>query len=178
MDPQDVKIMLQRQGAVDISDFDEVLRVRRPKRRKKRERYARPKDRGCPMNDMKSHIYVWVDASEKEKYGYSSRRDDIFKQYFGFSKEEAQACAGCGKFGKTRMTERYMKIKERRWFKMVGEIKDQPRGEPIGGYRGRWSSGSFYGFHWEYQEAGYVEAYNDYIMKKNYPEWMKVIVRQ
>ena len=133
-------------GGVDVSDFDEVVRYRHPKRRKPKERY--PRERGCIGNNYGPHVYVWTTETNDKK--------DPFYTTFGYHKNEYRVCAGCGAGWKSRHTERYEKTKERKWIKRTGGPFNVKRGEPVRRYG--WRYHSYYGFKWEDDFPEFIEA--------------------
>lgn len=86
-----------RQGALEDAFWaeDELVEHRHASRRK-----APKKKRGCPENDYKAHVYVWVTETRfysKWKTGYGFVRDKS-RPYTVHLK----TCCGCGKVCKTR----------------------------------------------------------------------------
>jgi len=162
MDPHEVKRFRARQGAVEIEDFDDEVKFRKPGkgysyRSKKR---LRTPARGCEANNNKAHVWVWT--TEKEI-------TDIFFKHFGFHKKESRVCCGCGKVDKTRETEEYMKRKERAWRKRTGGAFDVKRGEPVG--RRYWGN-TFWGFQWEMLDPVYEEKYDAWHEEQR-QRWLK-----
>lgn len=141
-------------GGVDASDFEDEVRYRHPKRRAKKSRARSQTRTPCPHTEDGKHVYVWT--------AYESvwnNKDKIFYRYFGFYREEIQVCCGCGVTkGWHRPTERYMKVKDRKWRKLTGGEFDVKRGEPVSR---RWGTSYRY-FTWESQDEGYRQAIKDY----------------
>jgi hypothetical protein len=157
MDSRDVKIREARMGAVDVSDFDDEVKYRHPKRRSGKKPYPRSATRQpCPASEDGKHVYVWV--------GYESLYSDtdkIFYKHFGFYRREIKTCCGCLiTSGSGRESERYMKIKERRWRKLTGGEFNVKRGAPVQRWN-RWCGG-FYGFQWESYDEEYMEKVRAY----------------
>lgn len=152
MDPSEMKVFYARQGAVEIEDFDDEVRFRPPGKGysyNRRTKKARP-PKGCPANNGKAHVWVWTSEYEET---------DIFYKHFGFHKKETKVCCGCLLKTKVRETERYMKRKERAWFKKNGAEFTVKRGEPVSRY-GRYRGERFWSFMWEMDDPAYAEKYN------------------
>lgn len=156
MDPSEVKRFRERQGAVEVSDFDDEPRPRHPKRRSKKPRARSATRNPCPYTDDGKHVYVW--AGYESPWGYGGEK--IFYEHFGFYRKEIKTCCGCMVTnGHYRYTERYMEIKERKWRKLTGGEFAVKRGEPVG-RDSRWRYRGFWSFAWEdYDE--------EYLAKKN-----------
>lgn len=138
-------------GGVTIEDFDDEVRPRHPKRRKKKSRPRSQTRSACWATEDGKHVYVMAGV-EESAYGH----DDLFYKHFGFYKNEVKTCCGCRVTkGWRRETERYMKIKERKWLQKTGGEFNVTRGQPIQRYR-RWG-GNFYNFTWEYDVPEYYE---------------------
>jgi hypothetical protein len=154
MDPQDVQRLYARQGAVGVEDFDDEVRYRHPKRRSGKKPYPRSATRQpCPVAEDGKHVYVWADHTPDYSY-YDN--DKVFLKHFGYAKREIKTCCGCMvTSGSSRLSERYMKIKERKWRKLTGGEFSVKRGEPVQRW-GRWAGG-FYGFTWESYDEAYME---------------------
>ena len=153
-DPAWDEIRYRRQGMVDVDDFDEEPRYRKPgtgTRWAYKKKKARGAKRGCPENNGKGHVWVWT--SEREV-------TDIFYKHFGFHKKESKICCGCGYRAKSRETEEYMRRKERAWRKLTGGEFDVPRGEPIERYR--WRGKRFWAFEWEMDDPAYKAKYDEW----------------
>lgn len=148
MDPSEVAVMRARQGAVEVSDFDDEVRPRHPKRRAKK--HPRSVTRApCPVAEDGKHVYIWV--------GYESvwsDTDKIFYEHFGYHQREIKTCCGCLQtIGYGRDSERYLKIKERKWRKETGGEFAVKRGAPVS----RWGRrGGFYSFQWERHDEDYM----------------------
>lgn len=154
-----------RHGGVEPDDFDNDVKYRHPKRKKKNKA---SQVKGCPENNNGSHVYVWVDEDEHP-----------FHKVYGYSKYERQTCCGCGKTGKKRETERYEKVKARKYAALYGNGENQPRGEPVSRYRwrNRKNSGykpSYWYWAWENDDPVYKEAYNKYIESLGFPSWRRI----
>lgn len=105
-------------GGVNENDFADDFPWRSKARKsKKKKRYP-----GCTGNDNGPHIYVWTTEGQEST---------LFYKHFGFAKFEKQTCCGCGKVWKTRDSERYEKIKHRKWTKLYGDGTNQPRGRVL-----------------------------------------------
>lgn len=109
MDPADVARFRQRQGAVEVSDFDDEIPYRHPKRRKKKAR-----TRGCPGNDGGPHVYVWT--TELGNDFIDRWLGARYYEQYGFAPYEYKRCAGCLKKIKMRATADYEKWR-REWRK-------------------------------------------------------------
>jgi len=167
MDPAETKVFRQRQGAVDISDFDEELRPRRPKRKAKKRR---PKSyqaaKGCSENDHGPHVYVWT-----SEFMY----EDLFYRFYGYHKYTREVCVGCRKTRKKALTERYEKIRDRRYRNLYGSEFSVVRGQgpvsrPRWGYHRRPSMAYF---SWEDQDPDYQAYRRDYIKMYGYTKAVK-----
>lgn len=156
-DPAMDRIHYQRQGMVEVSDFDEEPRYRHPKRRAKKSRARSLTRTPCPVAEDGKHVYIW------EPYeSVWTPRDKVFRRYFGYYKKEILTCCGCmATKGIGRDTERYAKVKERKWRKLTGGEYDVKRGEPVSRYR-RWRGSSYYSFVWESYDEGYQKALADW----------------
>ena len=154
MDPAWERVFRQRQGAVDISDFDEEVKYRKPGRGYgySRNRKRRKTKNGCPANEGKSHVWVWTSEHEVT---------DIFFKHFGFHKKESKVCCGCYKIDKTRESEEYMRRKERALRKLTGGEFDVKRGEPVQRYR--WRGMTFWSFRWEDEDPIYRAKYDAWL---------------
>lgn len=162
MDPSTEAIFRKRQGAVEVEDFDDEVRYRKPNRKTKSSRPRSATRAPCPVSEDGKHVWVWV--------GYDSPYSDsdkIFYEHFGFYRREIKTCCGCmvtSGFG--RDSERYMKIKERKWRKVTGggeyAVK---RGAPVSRWGRRWG-GSFYSFSWESYDEDYMEKVRAYEVKR------------
>lgn len=164
MDPREVARLYERQGAVDVDDFDkEVNYQTRMKGRgysrggsHKQKAKTRP---GCPGNDYKAHVYVWTTESEE---------DDFFSDYYGFHKRQHRICAGCNKFNGSKLSDEYMKVKERKWQK----IATPEKGVPVP--RWRWRNGriTFRYWNWESYDKDYMAAKRAYIQRNGWPAYL------
>lgn len=150
MDPSEVARFRQRQGAVDAEDFYKEVNYRPKKKVSTRVRRTRP---GCAANDNGPHVYV---------YTTEHNIADLFHQFYGYHKWEKSICCGCGKSGhKSRLTERYEKVKSRKWNKRYGGEFNVQRGKPLS-YWGR--HGPSYGYWaWENYEDDFNEFYRTYM---------------
>lgn len=143
-------------GGVEIDDFDkEVNYQTRLKGRSGNLRYKKEKPRpGCPENNYGPHVYVWTTEFEEE---------DLFSKHYGYHKREREFCAGCGKNRyRSRVTERYEKVRKRKYEKMYGDGTNVPRGTPRPRRRADYKPTYKY-WAWEkYDEAfvAKVEAHN------------------
>jgi hypothetical protein len=139
-----------KRGGVEVEDFDDEVKYRHPKRRTKKGRPRSATRNPCPQSEDGKHVWVWV--------GYESMYSDtdkIFYKHFGFHRKEIKTCCGCmATSGFGRESERYMKIKERKWRKITGGEYAIKRGEPVPRW-GRWSG--FYNFSWESYDEAYME---------------------
>ena len=164
MDNREVDKMYKRQGAVDVSDFDDEFRYVKPGGKKqfdwsnKAARSARNKKTraGCPENNLKAHEYVWTTELESEK--------TLFFQFFGFHKYQREVCCGCRKRRNTELSERYIKRKDRAWEK----LSDFPKGEPVArwSYRGRPRRVHYKWFVWEEENEEYKNFKKEIIDKR------------
>lgn len=76
-------------GGVPIEDFDDKFR-----RTKSSNKKTKTKKRGCPENNYKGHVYVWVTETRYySKWGYYKTRTYTV---------DLKVCCGCGKVYKTR----------------------------------------------------------------------------
>lgn len=152
-DPAWDEIHYRRQGAVDAEDFDEELRYRHPKRRKKKSRKRSDTRNACPVAEDGKHVYVW--DGYIPMYASYYEDDKTFYEHFGYYMKEVKTCAGClATTGSYRYSERYLKTKERKWRKLTGGEFNVQRGTPLQRYR-RWGN-SFYSFNWELADKEYV----------------------
>lgn len=157
-----------RRGGVPVEDFDEEIRYRHAPNKKKKSKSPRSKDnRGCQMNDGGPHIYVWTTERNIE---------DLFFRFYGFHKWEKEYCCGCGIRRGTQLTERYLKVKERKYKKLTnGAEFNVNRGEPVA--TRRWSSRYQYlpgysFFQWEDRDEEYKAYRSEYIKKNGYNEYV------
>lgn len=150
MDDKDVQVMYARQGAVEVSDFDEEPRYRKVttgKRWNYNKKKPRKKTRpGCPENNFGPHLFVWTTELESEK--------TLFFKFYGFHKYQREVCCGCGKRRNSELTERYIKRKDRAWEK----FSDLPKGEPVPRwrYRGTPRRVHYSYFTWENEDKGFA----------------------
>lgn len=153
-DPGWDEIRYKRQGAVEVSDFDDEIKYRKPGKGYAygRNRKRTKSDRGCPANEGKAHVWVWT--SEREP-------TDIFFKHFGFHKKVSKVCAGCYAVSKTRESDEYMRRKERAWRKLTGGEFDVNRGEPVQRYR--WRGMRFWSFRWEDYDPIYKAKYDAWL---------------
>lgn len=161
MDDKDVQRMYVRQGAVEIEDFDEEIRYRKPTggspwggwNKKKPRKKTRP---GCPENNFGPHLFVWTTELESEK--------TIFFQFFGFHKYHREVCCGCKKQRGTEESERYTKRKDREWEKLYS----LPKGEPVARwtYKGRPRRVHYKWFTWESHNEEYQKFKKEIIDRR------------
>jgi hypothetical protein len=81
-----------RRGAVEDAFWDEDELVDHQKAGTKKKR---SQTRGCPENNHKSHVYVWVETTR-----YRIRRHDVYGWIEDKSKPhtvKTKTCCGCGK---------------------------------------------------------------------------------
>ncbi len=141
-----------RRGGVEVDDFDDEPRMRHPKRRVKKARKRSLTRTPCPVAEDGKHVWIWV--GYEDDWNYQSK---FFYRHYGYYKYEKQTCCGClVTKGIKRETERYMKVKERKWRKLTGGEFDVKRGEPVSRY-GRWG-GNFYNFIWENRDENYLKV--------------------
>lgn len=88
------------QGGVGLDDFVDTI-----KHVKKADPKKHVKKRGCPGNDYKAHVYVWVPEVDTSPW----KSDREFFDFYGFHKYEYKICAGCEKRTNFRLTEEYTK---------------------------------------------------------------------
>lgn len=76
-------------GGVPIEDFNEEFK------HVKAAKKSRPKKkRGCPENDYKAHVYVWITETRyHSKWGYYGLMEDRSRPYT----VDLKVCCGCGK---------------------------------------------------------------------------------
>lgn len=142
-----------KRGAVDASDFEDDYRMVNLKKKTKKSRPRSETRRPCPGAEDGKHIYV-VSPYTSE---YRWTNDKIFYEVFGYHKREVKTCCGCGiTKGWPQETERYMKIKERKWIAETGGAYNVKRGEPLP-WRFARRSRSFYTFKWEESIPEYIE---------------------
>jgi hypothetical protein len=146
-------------GRVD-PDFGEVEVNYKP-----RKKIKTPPDRkrtrpGCPANDNKAHVYVWTTEGMER---------DFFSDYYGFHKTERRLCCGCGKRNGSRLSEEYMKVKERKWAKLATPEKGVPI--PRWNYRGRPRRVYFKYWTWENDDPDYTAARKEYREKHGWDEY-------
>lgn len=148
-----------RQGRVEPDDFEREVNYKPKKKVKSSRRYS---GTGCAGNDGGPHVRVWT-ASD----GWDG---EFFRKHYGYYKYERYVCVGCGAGFKTRLSERYMKVKERKWAKKP----DFPKGEPLS----RWGRGRkrFKWWDWEDEDPTYAAAYKEHIteVNKRYAYWLEV----
>ena len=151
-------------GGVGVNDFDETFRYKKVKKVKKPKK---PRTRpGCPADNYGPHVFVWTSEGVSK---------NIFFDHYGYHKWEHETCAGCKKRRNARLTERYMKVKERKWRDMMGDGSSIQRGIPVS-RRLSWGQ-SFPHWQWEDEDETYVKRRNDYIDRNGwsssyiYPRW-------
>lgn len=142
-------------GGVEADDFDkEVNYQTRIKGRGFKGRKKEKTRPGCPENNYGPHIYVWTTEFEEE---------DLFFKHYGYHKREREFCAGCGKRRHgSRVTERYEKVRKRKYEKMYGDGTNVPRGTPRPRRRGDRKPTYKY-WSWEKYDEAFVtkvEAHN------------------
>lgn len=151
------------QGGVDVEDFEEEFRHTPSRKYKKKNKRKKAKP-GCVGNDGKAHVYVWTTERNVE---------DLFFRFYGFHKYEKKVCIGCGRRDGTQLTERYIKIKDRRYNKLTkgGEFNVK-RGEPVPrGWRYRPNRFPSYGLYsWETYDEDYKSYRAAYIKEHGYNE--------
>lgn len=141
-------------GGVDESDFADDFRHAHPKRRAKKSRPRSQTRTPCPEAEDGKHVYVLV--GYESEYDYSYDNDKIFYEHFGYYKNEILRCCGCNSSkGWKRPSERYMKVKERKWRALTGGEFAVSRGEPVP-WNGRWGGQRFYGFTWEKEDPDFM----------------------
>lgn len=164
-----------RQGGVPVEDFEEEIRYRHAPNKKKKAKSPRAQaNRGCQMNDGKEHIYVWTTERNIE---------DLFFRFYKFHKWESEYCCGCGMRRGSRLTERYLKVKDRKFKKLTnGAEFNVKRGEPVP-MRWRFRRSvipSYSHFSWEDRDEDYMtyraeyikqNGYNDYVHGNRYTWW-------
>jgi hypothetical protein len=97
-------------GGVTPEDFEETNYQTRLKSNKKRPK----KQRGCPENDFGPHVYVWIPMPHA--YDWWDYDDDFYRHH-GFHRREAKVCCGCGKKVKSRYTEEFQKLVNKKgWY--------------------------------------------------------------
>lgn len=142
-----------RRGKVEVEDFADEIPYRHAKRRKKKEKEkTRP---GCPGNEYGPHVYVWTEEREAP---------DFFSRHYGFNKRQSLACIGCSKISKRKLSDKYEKIKARKYAAMYGNGEHQPRGEPVSRY-GRLYRPSYSYWSWENLDEEYREKREAYIKR-------------
>lgn len=83
---------------------------------KKKSKGKPKKKRGCPENNYKEHVYVWVPAPRI--YDWLDGVDDDFFKRRGFYRSEVEVCCGCGNRRRSRYTEEFQKlINEKGWYR-------------------------------------------------------------
>jgi len=121
MDPAWEKIFRQRQGAVEVEDFDDEVRIRKSKKKA-----PKPRQRGCPGNDHGAHVYVWTTELEPTGYlviSWNQKKYPSFYKKHGFHRQEAYACVGCGTVKKRRYTEQMQKrIAKVGWYRANNDL--------------------------------------------------------
>lgn len=152
-------------GGVEIDDFEKEvnyqtrLKGRSGYRRKFKKEKTRP---GCPENNFGPHIYVWTSE-------FISDDRDFFFRVFGWHKWEEKVCAGCEKTGRpSRLTERYAKVKERKYTKMYGDGTNVPRGAAVSRYGRRNNrKANFTYWCWEDYDEKFIAAKEEYLKRHN-----------
>lgn len=147
-----------RQGGVSIEDFDEEIKYRHPKNKKK-SRAVKKTRAGCPETDYSAHVYVWTTEREVE---------NLFFKFYGYHARESEICVGCGKKRKSRHTEKYEKRKAREWKKVYGDEFSVKRGEvvPRAAY-----GPSYRWWHWESRDQKFREFREEYARTHGENPW-------
>jgi hypothetical protein len=84
------------QGGVPVEDFDDEVRYRHAPRKNKAKK---PKAKGCPANDFKAHVYVWVTETHYySRYNGYGFYEDKTRPYT----VDCKTCCGCGKIATRR----------------------------------------------------------------------------
>lgn len=83
LDPKEVQRRYQRQGAVEVDDFEDEVPHRSSKKKK-----PKPRRKGCPENNGKGHVYIWEEVVETYQawWGSVKPREYRYKQ---------KICCGC-----------------------------------------------------------------------------------
>lgn len=153
------------QGGVSVDDFytefnyQTRLKGRGWSRGGSHKIKAKKSRPGCPGNDYKAHVYVWTSETQDAS---------IFSDYFGFHKYQSNVCAGCGKKNGFKISDEYMKIKERKWAKLATPEK----GVPVS--RWSWKNRPYISFRywtWENYDEGYAEARKKYLVQRGYTSY-------
>jgi len=141
-------------GGVEIDDFDKEVNYQTRLKKKRKKKTEKVKNRpGCPENDYGPHVYVWTSET------YNSE-NSLFVRVFGWSKWEEKICCGCRKrANKHRLTDRYEKVKKRKYEKAYGDGSNQPRGEPVPRYNWRARKTNYDYWSWEEYDAAYSAVY-------------------
>lgn len=134
--------LYMRQGAVDVDDFYKETNYA-PKRKNNK---PRQKKAGCPETGG-SHVWVWTSEFDM---------DTLFYRHFGWPKHERRVCCGCLKYDRRRLTERYQRVRERKWAK---KPRNTRRGEPIPRFSRRYYK-CFEWYEWESEDPEYVAKRN------------------
>lgn len=150
-------------GGVDVTDFDDEIRYRHPKRRRKmKEKRNRPRP-GCPENDWNKHVFVWVEQA-------GIYESNFFYKFYGYYKNEYEVCCGCGKVGKSRRTEKYSRINEKIYTKRYGNEFEVKRGEPVARNWRRFKPSLSY-FSFENDDKEFKDAHRQWAIERGYPTW-------
>lgn len=156
MDPSEVQKMQQRQGAVEPEDFyEEVNYQQRLKKKNKRVRNYP----GCPGNDGKAHVYVWTTETVPTT---------LFEDYYGFPKYQRHVCAGCGKAKGYKLSDEYMKVKERKWAK----LPECEKGRPMSRWRRQSGMVRFNYWSWEDDDTAYQAYRREYIDRHGFTDYV------
>lgn len=76
-------------GKVEVSDFDDEFRHAKVAKKKKPK-----KKRGCPENDYKAHVYVWVEEKHyRSRYTPNGFVEDRSRPPYTVREK---TCCGCG----------------------------------------------------------------------------------
>jgi len=168
MDPRDVAILRQRQGAVEVDDFYKEVNYtpRKKKTKRVREKRTRP---GCPENNNGPHVYIWTTETVGARLYSTYLMHDMFYDYFGYSKWKYEVCAGCLKGRGREHSDRYEKAKERKWNKLPSIDK----GEPVSRWaRGRRGMVSYRYWNWENEDEVYNQMRRDYINRNGWTRYV------
>ncbi len=96
MDGKDLKVFRQRQGEVEVKDFNLDFVPHRKWAKKKRP------VRGCPGNDYNEHVYIKTETplyryrSINGVWGVSSSPEDLYAMRY------SMVCCGCEKKRRTK----------------------------------------------------------------------------
>ncbi len=163
-DPQGPKHKDFIRGGVDEGDFEPDYRPVSLKKKTKKKRARSETRMPCLASEDGRHVYIWVGYNPE--FSYWGNYDKTFYKHFGYYRREQKVCCGCGvSKGFIRETERYLKIKERKWVEITGGEFAVKRGEPVS-RRGRYGR-SFYSFTWENEDPDYMEKVTEEKAKRD-----------